>query len=103
MQMRHTMHAAQFSPCLLQTARARPAPALAAAALRRPAARQRLPLAPVAAGYQQPLTNQQRKAKRAEAQRLGRSICTVRHINRWFPCVACLPLALPALPSPSAL
>ncbi|KAL4437759.1 hypothetical protein ABPG77_005671 [Micractinium sp. CCAP 211/92] len=71
------MHAAQFSPCLLQTARARPVLALAAAALRRPAVRQRLPLTPVAAGYQQPLTNQQRKAKRAEAQRLGRSICTV--------------------------
>ncbi|KAL4443985.1 hypothetical protein ABPG75_011722 [Micractinium tetrahymenae] len=75
--MRHTMHAARSGACLLQAARPRAALAEVAAALRRPAARQRLLLTPVTAGYQQPLNSQQRKAKRAEAQRLGRSICMV--------------------------
>lgn len=77
--MRHTMHAAGSSPCLLQAVRPRPTQLAApVAAFRRPAARQRMAPAPAMAGYQQPLNNQQRKAKRAEAQRLGRSICTVR-------------------------
>ena len=65
----------------------RPRPAAMAAALRRPAAALAAATGAAAAftvrasnngGHQRPLTNQERKARRAEAQRLGRDLCTVQ-------------------------
>jgi hypothetical protein len=79
------------------TARGRPAAAAslhtlrpraaAVAALRRPTAALAAAVGAAAAftvrasnsgGHQRPLTNQERKARRAEAQRLGRDLCTVQ-------------------------
>ena len=60
------------APVLRRPATARPAAAARAAGAAQPSVLR------VTAGYQRPLTNQERKAKRAEAQRLGRALVTVQ-------------------------
>lgn len=80
--------------------RLRPAPA--AGWLRAPAARQavRFTVLASSSGYQQPLSNQERKAKRAESQRLGRQVRRLRGAALALRCAAAGPTHVVRLASP---